>query len=72
MQTKEQKWERPENEANATVAGIMRVLGGVLTLVCVHVIFQVGLLRQSDQHPNVVRYFCMVSYPLSTLVYTYI
>ena len=71
MQTEEQKQGRPENEANATVAGIMRMLGGILTLVCVHVIFQVALLRQSDQHPNVVRYFCMVSCRLSTLVYTY-
>ena len=36
---------------------------------CVHAILQVDLLRQSDQHPNVVRYFCMVSCPVGNSVH---
>ena len=31
---------------------------------------EVELLRESDQHPNVVRYFCMVSTPCLSREYT--
>ena len=38
---------------------ICTLLSSITVMIILYL--QVELLRQSDQHPNVVRYFCMVS-----------